>query len=177
MDPLPPLETLSPVELQDLFFISEPTPPTFDPSLRRNPEPCCRNSRGPTILMPRKYHTACTFKRRPLSQGSSPARFFMVRARHLPVRLYTLSSFVRFALGVLIVLFFQCMATLLNPVHRRREGVKWGLVSYTMIMSSVVTVFTAMNLNIQSISYIDDRRFPGIYGFSPGPFGYQWDFG
>jgi len=38
-----------------------------------------------------------------------------------------------------------------------------------------VTVFTAMNLNIQSISYIDNREFPGVEGvLPPGPIGYQW---
>jgi hypothetical protein len=75
--------------------------------------------------------------------------------------------FVRFILGILIVLFFQCMAALFNPANRRREGIKWGLVSYTVVMFSFVTVFTAMNLNIQSISYIDNREFPGVEGVLP----------
>lgn len=73
------------------------------------------------------------------------------------------------------MLFFQCMAALIDPIHRRREGVKWGLLSYTVVMFSFVTVFTAMNLNIQSISYIDNREFPGVEGvLPPGPLGYQW---
>ena len=42
-------------------------------------------------------------------------------------------------------------------------------------MFSVVTVFTAMNLDLQSISYIDNREFPGVdQVFPPGPLGYQW---
>ena len=76
-------------------------------------------------------------------------------------------------LGVVIVLFFKCMAALLDPAHRRREGIKWGLVTYTMAIFSFVTIFTAMNLNVQSVSYIDNREYPGDNGFLPGPLGYQ----
>ena len=39
-----------------------------------------------------------------------------------------LNSFVPFAVGTIIVLFFQCMITLFGPVYRRGVGVKWGLV-------------------------------------------------
>ena len=76
-------------------------------------------------------------------------------------------------LGVIIVLFFQCMGALFNPVNRTMEGIRWGLVTYTAVMFSVVTIFVAMNLNIQSISYIENREFPGKDGIPPGPFGYQ----
>ena len=80
----------------------------------------------------------------------------------------------RFALGIIIVLFFKCMATLFNPVYRKGEGIKWGLVSYTVAMFSVVTIGTAMGLDIQSISYIDNREFSGAKSVSdPGPYGYQ----
>ena len=72
----------------------------------------------------------------------------------------------------MIAVFFQCMAALFDPVHRRGERTKWGLVSYTMVMFSLVTVFTATNLDIQSISYIDNREFPGVEGV--GPFRYEW---
>ena len=66
------------------------------------------------------------------------------------------------------------MAALLDPVDHRGEPIKWGLVSYTVVMFSVATVQTAVNLQIQSISYIDNREFPGIVGeISPGPIGYQ----
>ena len=59
------------------------------------------------------------------------------------------------------MLFFQCMVALLNPVYRRGEGVKWWLVFYTVAMFSFVTVYTAMNLHIQSNSFIDHRgRYP-----------------
>jgi hypothetical protein len=67
---------------------------------------------------------------------------------------------------MLIVLFFKCMITLFNPVHRRGEGIKWGLASYTVIMFSLVTVYTMSRLHIFSISYIDNRNFPA------GPYRY-----
>ena len=38
-------------------------------------------------------------------------------------------------------------------------------------MFSFVTVFTAVNLHIQSMSYIDNRNYTEI--FLPGPLGYQ----
>ena len=67
------------------------------------------------------------------------------------------------------------MATLLSPVDRRRGGIKWGHVSYTVLMFSLATVYTATNLNVQSVSYIDNREFPGVEGvLPPGPLGYLW---
>jgi hypothetical protein len=76
--------------------------------------------------------------------------------------------------GTLIVLFFKCMTALFNPLYRRGEGIKWGYISFTVLMFSLVTVNTAMNLHVQSISYIDNREFPGVEGKLPyGPFGYQ----
>ena len=66
------------------------------------------------------------------------------------LHLSMLTSFVRFVLGTLIVLFFKCIVALLNPAHHREEGIKWGLVCYTAAMFSFVTVYTAMNDNIQS---------------------------
>ena len=76
-------------------------------------------------------------------------------------------------LGILIVLFFQCMTALFSPVNRQREGIKWGLVSYTVLMFSFATVLTGMGLNIESLSYIDNREFPGGEGIPPGPLGYR----
>ena len=83
-------------------------------------------------------------------------------------------SFHWYVLGIIIVLFFQCMTGLFDSTHRRGERVKWGLGSYTTIIFSLVTILTAMNLHIQSIAYIDNREFRGNEGalFS-GPLGYQ----
>jgi len=72
------------------------------------------------------------------------------------------------------VLFSQCVTGLLNPANRRRGAVKWGLVSYTLVMFLVATVLTGMGLNLGSISFIDNREFPGVDGVvAPGPLGYQ----
>ena len=62
------------------------------------------------------------------------------------------------------MLFFQCMAALLNPVHRRGEGTKWWLVSHTVAIFSFVTVYTAINLHIRSKSLIDNRELVGSSG-------------
>jgi len=43
-------------------------------------------------------------------------------------------------------------------------------------MFSFATVYTAMNLNNQSISFIDNREFTGV-GALPGPVGYQFFIG
>ena len=73
------------------------------------------------------------------------------------------------------MVFFHCMAALLSPVDRRRGGIKWGHVSYTVLMFSLATVYTATNLNVQSVSFIDNREFPGVEGvLPPGPLGYLW---
>ena len=71
-----------------------------------------------------------------------------------------LISFVRFVLGIATMVFFRCMSGLFDPVHRRGERVKWGLVSYTAAMFSLLTVLTATNFDVFSISYIDNRQFP-----------------
>ena len=65
------------------------------------------------------------------------------------------------------------MAALFNPAYRRGEGVRWWIVSFTAVMFSIVTIATAMNLNVLSVSYIDNREFPGKGTAPPGPFGYQ----
>ena len=72
------------------------------------------------------------------------------------------------------MLFFQCMAGLFNPVHRKGGRIKWGLVSYTTATFLIATVGTAMNLDSQSISYVNHREFPGVEGrLPPGPLTYQ----
>jgi len=86
-----------------------------------------------------------------------------------------LTSFLRLIVGIVLVLFFQCISALFSPTHRRGEAVKWGLVLYTVLIFSVVTIYTATYLNIQSISLIDNREFPGVEGLlPPGPPGYRW---
>ena len=66
------------------------------------------------------------------------------------------------------------MSALLNPVKGPREKTRWGLVAHTAAMFSFVTVYIATTLHTQSISYIDNREFPGADRWSPGPLGYQF---
>ena len=66
------------------------------------------------------------------------------------------------------------MVALLNPVHRRDEGINWWLVFYTMAMFSFVTVYTAANLHNLSMSFVDNRE-PTDPDYS-GPLVYQSDF-
>lgn len=73
--------------------------------------------------------------------------------------------------GIVIVLFFQCMRTLLSPTENTR-GIKWHLVVHTIVMFSLVTVHTALILYLPSISYVDNRGFPGTDTLPPGPFIY-----
>ena len=67
------------------------------------------------------------------------------------------------------------MTGLFNPANRRRDGIKWGLVSYTVVVFSLATVVTGTGLNLGSISFIDNRDYPGsVEGdIAPGPLGYQ----
>ena len=58
------------------------------------------------------------------------------------------------------MVFFRCMTGLFDPVHRRGERVKWGIVSYTVVMFSLATVLIAANFATFSVSYIDNRQFP-----------------
>ena len=66
------------------------------------------------------------------------------------------------------------MTVLFDPVRHRTEGIKWGLVTHTITMFSVVTVGTTMQLYLQSACYVDNREFPGFKGLPGGPLGYRW---
>lgn len=51
-----------------------------------------------------------------------------------------------------------------------RRGIKWILVAHTTAMFSFVTIYTATSLDTLSVSYIDNREFPGLDGLlPPGP--------
>ena len=84
-------------------------------------------------------------------------------------------SFSPIISGIITVLFYRCMAALLSPVNRRK-GIKWGLVAHTLAMFSFLTINVCMNLDLQSISYVDNREFPGVSAIGPGPFAYQYDY-
>ena len=75
-----------------------------------------------------------------------------------------LTVFVLRIPGIVVVLFFQCMAALFNP-STRGEGVKWGLATYTVVTFSFVSIFTAVNaVNV----WFDD----GDTTLHPGRLGY-----
>lgn len=58
--------------------------------------------------------------------------------------------------------------------NRTNGNIKWPLVVHTAAMFSFVTVYTAMYLNLQSISFIDNREYTGLNDdLAPGPIGYQ----
>jgi hypothetical protein len=66
-------------------------------------------------------------------------------------------------------------ALLVSPVNYTNGRLRWGLAAHTAAMFAFVTIFTAVNLDIQSISYIDNRDYPGDdVMFPPGPLGYQF---
>jgi len=71
------------------------------------------------------------------------------------------------------MLFFRCMAALLISANCRREGIEWGLVFYATALFSCATVAIGTGQNIASISFIDNREFPGGGAFPSGPLGYQ----
>ena len=76
--------------------------------------------------------------------------------------------------GFVVILFFQCMGALFDPVNRASGSIRQLLVAHTIAMFLFVTIYTAANLNILSVSYIDNRGFPGINKLPTGPLGYQF---
>lgn len=75
--------------------------------------------------------------------------------------------------GIIVVLFYKCMNALLNPANRRGGGIVWGLVAHTVAMFSFVTIDVCLKLHIQSISFIDNRGYPGNKPGVSGPYVYQ----
>jgi hypothetical protein len=70
-------------------------------------------------------------------------------------------------LGMVILLFFQCMVALFNPYNHTRTGIRWGLVTHTVAMFLSVTIHTAVTLDLQFISCTSQQEFPGDGAF-PG---------
>lgn len=94
--------------------------------------------------------------------------------QNLVVYPFVLTFSFNLILGIVIVLFIQCMEALLNPVNRPRGGIKWPLVVHTVAMFTFVNIYNAMSFDLQSISSIDDRGYPGQKNaIPPGPIGYQ----
>ena len=164
--PLPPS-----IPSQGAFLYLSPPPAGLSPWLSPlEPCPIRRKTSGPMILTPHRSNTRCTLQRKPISLG-----LFLVQ--HPMVRRLMLSSTrahfsVRSLVGVVIVLFFQSMRTLLNPVDHTR-GIRWLLVVHTAAMFSFATIYAAVYLDLLSIFFIDKRGFSSEDGLPPGPLGYQ----
>ena len=88
--------------------------------------------------------------------------------------LYPFSPHPFVILGIVVVLFFQCMGALFNPINHTGGGIKRLLVVHTVAMFLFVTIYTALNLDMLFISYVGNREFTGITGFPPGPLGYEY---
>lgn len=97
----------------------------------------------------------------------------MVRATYSTYESGHLCSICLVYVGVLAVLFFQCTAALFNSANRRREGIKWWLVAYTVLMFSCATTAVGTGLTAQLDCYIDNREYPGDLENPPGPLSYR----
>ena len=75
-------------------------------------------------------------------------------------------------LGIVVALFFQCTATLLDRANPIRKGIKWTLVAHTVALFLFLTIPFGIYFNYLSIDYINNREFPGNNEFPPGPLGY-----
>ena len=74
---------------------------------------------------------------------------------------------------MVIILYFECAVAILKPLPGRRRGRKWGLFAYTTFLFVLGTIYTACNLRVRELSYIDNREFPGKPpSLPPGPIGY-----
>ena len=160
-----------------------PNPPYLSPPLRKNPSLPSRASlnrvqlsykilvRSPNApQIPYSLH----FAEKANFAGILIGAIFYGMSTHSVGSSGLILSARSIAPGIVIGMLFQSMEALFSPCHRTRGGVRWGLVAYTVTTLSFVTIFTAMNLDIQSISYIDNREFPGNDALPPGPLGYQY---
>jgi hypothetical protein len=75
--------------------------------------------------------------------------------------------------GILVVLFFRCIGALLGPTNRMKRGAKSLLLAHSTILFLFTTVGHAIDRDIISTSFIDNREFGGNEGLPPGPVGYQ----
>src|SRR5579872_5553640 len=63
---------------------------------------------------------------------------------------------------------------LFNPAICAKDGIKWGLIGHTVATFAFDTISIAARLAVQSNSYINNREFPGIAQYPPGPFAFQF---
>ena len=84
-----------------------------------------------------------------------------------------LTRFVRpiFA-GIVMALFCQCIIVLLGHINPIKGGMKWALLTHTLVMFVFLTLPVGITLSGYGISYIEGRRFLGYGEYPPGPLGY-----
>ena len=98
----------------------------------------------------------------------------MSYSAHPSTLAYLRSLFGHIIPGIIIVLFIRCIRVLLDPVNRTRGGIRWPYVAHATTMFLLVTIHTGMSLHLHSISFIDNRDFPGVDKSTlTGPIGYQ----
>lgn len=128
--------------------------------------------------MLQKSRTTCTLRRSTALLGFPSAQLSMVRARYPAYKSGDLCSIRSVLPGILAVLSFQCVAALFKTANRRREGIRWWPVVYTVLMFSFATILIGTGQAVQFDCYIDDREYPGAEGgIIPGPLGYRFVLG
>jgi hypothetical protein len=75
--------------------------------------------------------------------------------------------------GILIVFFFRCIRALLGPANSMKKGAKSLLLAHSTLLFLFTTMGHAIDRDIISTSFIDNREFGGNEGLPPGPVGYQ----
>lgn len=73
--------------------------------------------------------------------------------------------------GIVIAIFFQAMGALLNPANRIRGGIQWVFVIHTAATFLCVTINVVTGASFLSMSYVDNREYPGDAEHVPGPLG------
>ena len=76
-----------------------------------------------------------------------------------------------FSLGIVVALFFKCMATLLNPDNHMKKSVKWGLAAHTVATFLFITISCGIEGAKSSSDYIDNRGYPDVN--NSGPLGHM----
>ena len=103
-------------------------------------------------------------------QGSSSAQYYMVRLHeHKSIRAHI--NFWPTVRGIVVILFFQCLAALLNPTNGMKRWTRWGPVAHTAAMFLFLTLAAGARLGVYSVSYIDNLGFPGDDEGPLGPLG------
>ncbi|KAF5378251.1 hypothetical protein D9757_009144 [Collybiopsis confluens] len=63
--------------------------------------------------------------------------------------------------GAVVVVFLRTMYILLRRKRSPEEGAKWPLVTFTLLLFSLGTIFIGMDLHSLQLMFIDHREYPG----------------